>query len=416
MKPLLISTSDLQGGAARAAYRLHEGLQQIDVPSKMLVQKKTGTDCSVIGPKSNLKGPRASSWNSMAVIRYILDRLPLAYYDFRNFKEMDWSPQWLPNNIHKKINKLDPDVVNLHWVCQGFMPVQEIAKIKQPLVWTLHDMWAFTGGCHYNGTCDRYKDLCGSCPQLDSDREGDLSRWVWGRKKKYWDDLDFTVVTPSNWLANSALSSSLFENKRIEVIPNGLDLQKYKPVDKEKARKDLNLPMDKNLILFGAMNSTNDTRKGFHYLKSATSMLSEDLEFEGIVFGNSGKGDQVDIPINYLGRLPDDLLNSVYSAADVFVAPSVQDNLPNTVMEALACGTPCVAFDVGGMSDMIVHRENGYLAKPFDVDDLVRGLEWVVGNDQRKQYLSEAARKYVEDNFELTHIARKYTDLYSEIC
>lgn len=145
-------------------------------------------------------------------------------------------------------------------------------------------------------------------------------------------------------------------------------------------------------------------------------MLSEDLEFEAIVFGNSGSDDQLDIPVNYLGRISDNMLTSVYSAADMFVAPSLQDNLPNTVMEALACGTPSVAFDIGGMSDMIVHRENGYLAKPFDVDDFVRGIEWIVENDHKKQYLSEASRKHVVNNFELTNIARKYTDLYSETC
>ncbi|MEL4306292.1 glycosyltransferase family 4 protein [Methanococcoides sp. LMO-2] len=415
MKPLLINTSDLQGGAARAAYRLHQGLQEIGVESRMLVQKKTSTDNSVIGPKTNIKGPRSSSWNLMAVARYLVDRLPLAYYDYHNFQQMDWSPQWLPHNIHKKINRIHPDVVHFHWICQGFVPVQEVAKIKQPLVWTLHDMWAFTGGCHYNGTCDGYKNKCGTCPQLSSGKGNDLSNWVWKRKKKYWADLDFTVVTPSRWLANCASSSSLFEDKKIEVIPNGLDLQKYKPVSKDEARRALKLPLDKNLILFGALNSTGDKRKGFQYLRSAVGMLSDEFDFEAIVFGNSDDGDQLDIPINYMGRLPDNMLNSIYSAADVFVAPSVQDNLPNTIMESLACGTPSVAFDIGGMSDMIVHKENGYLAKPFDVDDLAKGIEWVVEQDQRKEYLSEASRKYVEKNFELKSIAKKYADLYSEL-
>ncbi|WP_406659835.1 glycosyltransferase family 4 protein [Methanolobus sp. ZRKC3] len=415
MKPLLLNTSDIQGGAARAAYRLHQGLQQIDVESKMLVQKKSSNDNSVIGPKTNIKGPRSSTWNIMAVGRYLVDRLPLIYYDPHNFKQIDWSPQWLPNNIHRKINKLNPDVVHFHWICQGFVPVQEVAKIKQPIVWTLHDMWAFTGGCHYNGTCDRYKDKCGSCPQLGSNKENDLSKRVWKHKKECWDDLDFTVVTPSHWLANCARSSSLFEDKKIEVIPNGLDLQKFKPVAKDEARKALNLPLDKNLILFGALNSTQDKRKGFQYLKSAISILSEDLDFEAIVFGNSSGGDQLDIPVNYMGRLPDNMLTSIYSAADVFVAPSVQDNLPNTIMESLACGTPSVAFDIGGMSDMIVHKENGYLAKPFDVEDLAKGIEWVVEQDQRKKYLSEASRKYVENNFELKSVAKQYADLYSKL-
>ncbi|WP_233564671.1 glycosyltransferase family 4 protein [Methanohalophilus sp. RSK] len=388
------------------SYRLHQGMQQIGMTSNMLVQNKSSCDNSVIGPKFNF-------WNKLSGVRYLADRFPLQMY--RGFQNTPWSPQWLPNNIHKKIDQIDPDIVHLHWICGGFVPIRQVAKIKQPIVWTLHDMWAFTGGCHYNDTCDKYKQECGGCPQLGSNSENDLSNWVWKRKKKYWDDLDFTVVTPSNWLAECARSSSLFDDKRIEVIPNGLDLQKYKPVDKEEARKALNLPQDKNLILFGAMNSTKDKRKGFQYLKSAINMLSEDLEFEAIVFGNSDSDDQLDIPVNYLGRIPDNMLTSVYSAADMFVALSLQDNLPNTVMEALACGTPSVAFDIGGMSDMIVHKENGYLAKPFDTEDLAKGIEWVVESDQRKKSLSENARKHVEGNYELKNIAQRYGELYSII-
>jgi glycosyltransferase involved in cell wall biosynthesis len=169
------------------------------------------------------------------------------------------------------------------------------------------------------------------------------------------------------------------------------------------------------MILFGAMKSTKDKRKGFQYLKSAINVLSEDFDFEAIVFGNSGKDDQLNIPINYMGNFPNNMLTTLYSAADVFVAPSVQDNLPNTVMEALACGTPSVAFDIGGMSDMIIHKENGYLAKPFDTNDLARGIEWIVRHDQRKKDLSDKSRKYVENNFELKYIAKKYADLYSQI-
>ena len=409
MKTLLINSSDVRGGAARASYRLHQGLEQVGINSTMLVQDKRSTDISVIGPK-------LIGWKGVGVnyiFRYVVDKLPLLLYP--KHQTIVWSPQWLPNKIHKKINRLNPDIVHFHWICDGFVPIQEVAKIKQPLIWTLHDMWPFTGGCHYNGTCDRYMYECGKCPQLGSDKEKDLSHWVWSRKKKFWANLDLTVVTPSRWLANCARSSSLFGDKRIEVIPNGLDLQKFKPIDKSKAKEDLNLPVDKNLILFGAMNSIKDKRKGFQYLKSAINVLSEDLAFEAIVFGNSGKDSQLNIPINYMGNFPDNMLTKLYSAADVFVAPSIQDNLPNTVMESLACGTPSVAFNIGGMSDMIVHKENGYLAKPFNTDDLARGIEWIVENDQRKKVLSKNSRKYVENNFELKYIAKKYADLYSQM-
>ena len=409
MKTLLINSSDVRGGAARASYRLHQGLDQVGINSTMLVQDKRSTDISVIGPK-------LIGWKGIGVnyiFRYLVDKLPLLLYP--EHQTIVWSPQWLPNKIHKKINRLNPDIVHFHWICDGFVPIKEIAKIKQPLIWTLHDMWPFTGGCHYNGTCDRYMYECGKCPQLGSDKEKDLSHWVWSRKKKFWANLDFTVVTPSRWLANCARSSSLFGDKRIEVIPNGLDLQKFKPIDQLKAKEDLNLPVDKNLILFGAMNSIKDKRKGFQYLKSAINVLSEDFAFEAIVFGNSGEDSQLNIPINYMGNFPDNMLTKLYSAADIFVAPSVQDNLPNTIIESLACGTPSVAFNIGGMSDMIVHKENGYLAEPFNTDDLARGIEWVVKQNQRKKVLRENSRKYVEKNFELKYIAKKYTDLYSKM-
>ena len=408
MKSLLINTSDIQGGAARATYRLHKGLQEIGIDSKMLVQKKISDDPSVIGPISYFG-------NKMSNVSYFLDRLPLKYY--HNYQHTPWSPQWLPKSLHKKIKSIDPDVVHLHWICGGFVPVKEIAKIDKPIVWTLHDMWAFTGGCHV-GACDKYEGQCGSCPQLGSKKEYDLSSWVWRRKKKYWEGLDFTVVTPSHWLANCARSSSLLGDKRIEVIPHGLDLQKFRPITKDDARKALNLPLDKNLILFGAMNSTKDKNKGFQYLKSAIGMLSEDLDIEAVVFGNSEheNNDTFKIPIRYLGHISNDKqLSLLYSSADVMVVPSIQEAFGQTASEAMACGTPVVSFNSTGLIDIVKHKENGYLAKLFDSGDLAKGIEWVIEGNQRKKKLSEYSRKYVENNFELKSVAKKYSDLYSEL-
>jgi len=409
MRTLLINASDGRGGAARAVYRLHQGLGQAGINSTMLVQTKRSADISVIGP--NLIGWKGVGINY--IVRYMIDKLPLLVYP--GYQRTVWSPQWLPNKTHIKINRLNPDIVHFHWICDGFVPVREVAQIKQPLIWTLHDMWPFTGGCHYTGSCDRYMYECGKCPQLGSAKEKDLSHWVWTRKKKFWADLDFTVVTPSRWLANCARSSSLFGDKKVEVIPNGLDLQKFKPINRLKAKEDLNLPLDKHLILFGAMKSLKDIRKGFQYLKSAINVLSEDLDFEAIVFGNSDKDSQLNIPTKYMGNVPDNILTKLYSAADVFVAPSVEENLSNTVMESLACGTPCVAFNIGGMSDMIAHKENGYLAKPFDTDDLAEGIEWIVNQDQKGEILRENSRKYVGKNFDLMSIAQRYIDLYSRM-
>ncbi|MFM6308601.1 MAG: glycosyltransferase, partial [Dolichospermum sp.] len=223
----------------------------------------------------------------------------------------------------------------------------------------------------------------------------------------------------SHWLADYARKSSLFQNLRIEVIANGLDAQVYKPIDQKIARNLLNLPLDRKLVLFGAIKSTSDRRKGFHLLEPALRKLSEDKnhknDVELVIFGASPPSEvpNLGLPIHYLGRLNDDIaLALLYSAVDVFIAPSVQDNLPNTVMESLACGTPCIAFDIGGMSDMIEHQQNGYLAKHFDIDDLVRGITWVLEDEERLRWLGGNGRKKVEQKFTLEIQAHNYLYIY----
>jgi glycosyltransferase involved in cell wall biosynthesis len=252
-----------------------------------------------------------------------------------------------------------------------------------------------------------YTNSCGACPQLHSNKEKDLSRWIWQCKAKAWQNLNLTIVSPSHCLAKCAASSSLLKDSRIEVIPNGLDTKQYKPIQKSIARSIIGLPEDKQLVLFGAMSATSDPRKGFNLLQSALQNLSQSgwgERVELVVFGASQPKNptELDFKSHYLGRLNDDIsLSLVYAAADVFIAPSVQDNLPNTVMESLACGTPCVAFDIGGMCDMIEHQKNGYLAKPLDVDDLARGIAWVLEDEERLRKLGVDGREKVEQNFTL---------------
>lgn len=410
MKVLNINTNDILGGAARAAYRLHQGLHLIDVNSQMLVQSKFSDDFTVLRNNTKLgKG--------IAKIKPNLDILLLNFYGQR--EKTVFSTQWLPNNIQTRVKQLNPDIVNLHWICGGFIPIETLEKIDKPIVWTLHDMWAFTGGCHYAGDCEGYLKNCGHCPQLHSNQSWDLSRWIWQRKAQAWKSLNLTIVTPSRWLADCAKKSSLFQGYRVEVIPYGLDINLYKPIDKKFARNLLNLPQDKKLILFGAMSATSDKRKGFQFLTPALEKLAlekEKNDFELVVFGASQPAEDPNFPFktNYLGRLNDDIsIILLYSAVDVFVAPSVEDNLPNTVMESLACGTPCVAFDIGGMGDMIEHKENGYLAKPFCTDDLAYGISFIF-NNQNQEILSHNSRKTVEEKFTLQLQAQRYLEVYRE--
>jgi glycosyltransferase involved in cell wall biosynthesis len=417
MKVLLCSSSDIGGGAARSAYRLHQGLQSLpdlQVNSQILVQTKLSDDFRVLAGSSKLS-------KGLAKLRPTLDQLPLYPYSKRDHTV--FSTQWLPNSLNLLIREAAPEIINLHWICDGFIPIKALRQFQQPIVWTLHDMWAFTGGCHYSYDCDLYQQSCGNCPQLHSQKEYDLSRQIWQQKSKYWKDIDFRIVTPSHWLAKCAASSALFTNRAIEVIPYGLDLEIYKPINCQLARQILNLPPDSKLILFGAMSATSDRRKGLHLLQPALQKLHKHFDIaespiEILVMGASQPQSPLTFGLttHYLGKLSDDVtLALVYSASDVFVAPSLQDNLANTVLEAIACGLPVVAFNIGGMSDMITHQQNGYLAKPFDTDDFAKGISWILEDGERHLKLSHQAREKAEKEFALELQAKRYLNLFEEI-
>ena len=412
MKTLILSTFDVEGGAARAAYRLHNGLQRIGIDSQMLVQTKYGDDRTVIAPQTKMK-------RGFGLIRPTLDSFPLVLYP--NRQDILFSPAVLPDNLATLVAKLNLDVVHLHWVAGGFLRPKTLKHFNKPLIWTLHDMWPFAGGCHYDQECGRYRESCGQCPMLNSSKNWDLSRWIWRRKQKAWKDLDFTVVTPSHWLGDCAKASSLFCDLRVEVIPNGLDLSRFKPFDKHIARELLFLPQDKKLILFGAIDSTSDKRKGFQFLQPALQALANnewENEIELIVFGSSKPPNppELGMKTHYLGHLPGDLsLGLLYAAADVMVVPSIQEAFGQTASEAMACGTPVVAFGATGLLDIVDHKRTGYLAQPFDAEDLAKGIAWVIEDEERWQALSHQARQKVEDEFAIESVAQRYAELYKEV-
>ncbi|MEQ8753392.1 MAG: glycosyltransferase family 4 protein [Coleofasciculus sp. G1-WW12-02] len=412
MRVLHLSTSDIGGGAAIAAHRLHQGLQHFGVNSQMLVERKRSDDPLVFAPRTNLS-------KALGVLKPTLDRLPLRLYRHCDHRRL--SLEWLPDGIQSKITQLTPDIINLHWICEGFLKIETLAKLQQPLVWTLHDMWPFTGGCHYNQECDRYTNSCGACPQIQQSQNWDLSRWVWQRKCKAWKRINLTIVTPSHWLANCAKSSSLFKDRRVEVIPNGLDTKQYKPINKRLAREVLNLPQDKQLILFGAIGATSDSRKGFHQLQLALNHLSQSgwqKNTEVVVFGSSKPENSIDLGFrtHYLGYFHDDIaLALVYSAANVMIVPSTQEAFGQTASESLACGTPVVCFDSTGLKDIVEHERNGYRAQCFRAEDLAKGIAWVLQDEDRWQHLSCRAREKVEREFTIKITANRYMTLYKEV-
>ena len=409
MRVCILSRSDGKAGGFAAAYRLHQGLRQSDIESFLVVGEKTRDDEYVIPPSSRI----GKSWNS---ITNTIDSLPIRFYN--NRQNTTYSLQWLPNQLEERIAKINPDIINIHWINAGYFSIESIAKLNRPTILTLHDMWGFTGGCHYSGDCDKYTRACGACPQLNSSSENDLSRWVWERKWKKWQNLNLTIVTPSNWLADCARASSLFSSFRIEVIPNGIDTDLYRPIPKQLAREILRLPQEKKLILFGA-TSLSPGRKGFQFLEPILSLLSQSNlkdEIELVTFGSLKSNFSSNIKVNHLGKLNDEMsLVLAYSSADVFILPSVEDNLPNTVMEALSCGTPCVSFDIGGLADMIEHQKNGYLAKTFKIEDFAQGIIWTLKNNQLNKHLEINSRSTVEEKFSLLIQSTCYTSLFHKV-
>ncbi len=411
MKILLLNTNDISGGAAMAAYRILKGLQQNGIEAQMLVQSKKGDDYSVIGPQTK--------WQKIfGKLRPALDSIPVRFYKQR--KKIIFSPAFLADNINKTIQDVNPDIVHLHWIAGGFIKIESLAKIKKPIVWTLLDMWAFTGGCHYDEECGKYSNNCGYCPILGSHKKNDLSSKIWRRKEKSWKNLDLTIVTPSSWLGECAKKGSLFANARIEVIPIGIDLNRFKPIDKNMARDILCLPKDKKLILFGALSALSDKRKGFYLLKEALKKLSskENKDIELVIFGSSKPQNEEDLGFetHYLGHLNDEIsLAVVYSAADVMIVPSIQEAFGQTASESLACGTPVAAFGDTGLLDIVDHQKNGYLAKSFDTADLAYGIKWVLEDDIRRKKLSRNAREKVIKEFDTIKVAKRYMDLYKDV-
>ncbi len=409
MKILTVSYSDSSGGAAKAAYRLHRALVNEGIESWMLVQKKERDDWCVIGPDSNLN-------RFVNIIRPAIEQLPVKWY--KNRKPTIFSPSLRGNGIVlKMLKKVRPDIVHLHWVNGGMIKIEDLTKIDRPIVWTLHDNWVFTGGCHIIYTCQKYKQRCGACPVLASTHEYDLSRWVWNRKYKVYNSIkNLTIVTPSRWLTDIAGKSSLLKNKKKITIPNGIDTQLFKPIGKSEARKLWNFPSDKKLILFGAVSATDDENKGYKELIQALNRLTE-KNVELVIFGSSEP--QTPLPFKFktrfLGYLHDDVsLASLYSAVDVTVVPSLQEAFGQVAAESMSCETPVVAFKTSGLQDIIDDKQNAYLAEAYDTKDLAYGIKWVL-NTPDYDLLCQNAREKIVKEFDSESVARKYIALYEEI-
>lgn len=411
MKILIVNVSDNYGGAARAAYRQHLGLIRSGVNSTMIVQEKKKLDLTILGPNT--------LWEKfIGTIKPHIDQLPLTLLN--PDKNIYFSPSWYSfNDIVKKIKLINPDIIHLHWVCKGMLNIEELAKINIPLVWTLHDAWAFTGGCHTIPSCQKYLTTCGSCPALKSDKPKDLSYKLFKRKMKAYTKIkSIEIIAVSNWLGNMAKKSTLLSNFSIRTLPNQIDTEVFKPIDRNLAKNILNLNSGKKVLLFGAMSALEDDNKGFKEFLEALSILNIDpSELEVLIFGASRPIKDLNSKYNfsYLGYLQDEIsMAIVYSAADLMVVPSKQESFGQTASEAMSCGIPVVAFATSGLLDIVDHKKTGYLAAPFSVSDLAAGIEWVINNKNLINFSANSRNKVLQ-NFDSRVVTQKYLSLYRDM-
>lgn len=416
MRVALLSTYDERGGAARAALRLHRSLPAAGVESRLLVQRRFGDEPGVLGPRGGLEGGIAGL---RAEWRPRLESIPVRFYLGRRGDL--FSPSSFPDDIAPRVQALDPDVVHLHWVGFGFVRPETLPRLRRPLVWTLHDSWPFTGGCHLPGDCVRYRERCGACPALGSSADRDLSRRVHERKRRAWAGLPIRVVAPSRWIGDAARASALFHDQAIDVIPNGIDLDRFRPLDRDAARAALGISAGARVLFFSALEGLGDRNKGFDLLREALAALARRVprgEWLLLVAGIEAPGDPPDspVPIRFIGRIESEERFALHLAAsDLLVLPSRLENQPNLAVEAMACGRPVAAFRAAGIPEVVAHEETGYLAEPYAPEDLAEGIAWIAETPERGRALGERARARAERLFGAAESARRHRDLYAEV-
>ena len=416
MRVLIISTTERQGGPAIAAYRLTEALKNNGIKAKMLVRRKNTEQLTTVLSERSIANRLSVLWErfSVALLTHFRRNRIYAIDLGRSGDDITELPEFK-----------QADVIHLHWVNDGMLSLASIEKIiasGKPIVWTLHDMWPFTGVCHYAHDCDHYTGHCHDCPQLNSRKHRDVAFHTFERKAQLLQGAHIRFVACSHWLGNMASSSHLLQGKKIECIPNAININFFRPRNKQQARGVLGLPTDKRLILFSS-HMLSDERKGFHYLKEAAIRLTaEHPEWVGklgIVIVGKGMTSEMchDIPLDVypLNYIADEkVMIDVYNAVDLYAIPSLQDNLPNTVVEAMACGVPCIGFNVGGIPEMIDHLHNGYIAEYKNVGDLADGIHWLLTEGEYDILSREAARK-AANTYGENSVAMRYISIYNRM-
>lgn len=400
MKVLLVSSYRSKGGAARAASRLTDAL----------------TAAGVEVEYRSIYPQQMNTWQKLHYLaRVAYDRVPALLVARK--RSMFSSGALANDSLINSINESDADLLHLHWVNGGGLSVDDLHRINKPIVWTLHDMWGFTGGCHYDAGCNGFVSGCGRCPLLKSDNPADLSAMGSEQKTRAYAQVEnLTIVGLSSWMVESAQKSTAMRGLAIKKLPNPINVDVFRPEDRSLTRARLGVSPTTRLVAFGAVAAVGDERKGFNKLLSALCLLKEqgNLDIELAVFGGSGSehSQNTFYKTHYFGHITcDEELRDLYSAADVMVVPSLQEAFGQTATEAMACGTPVVAFGATGLLDIIDHMQNGYLASPFKVSSLAEGIAWILTSDNTDRLRNQARAKAVAE-FSYDRVADLYLSLY----
>ncbi len=415
MKVLLVNTSERTGGAAVACHRLLDALNKQGVEATMLVRDKQTDNPHVIALRKPFYMKLCFLWE-----RFII-------WATNRFSRKNLFTVSIANagmDITRTKAFKEADIIHLHWVNQGMLSLKGIRKILasgKPVVWTMHDMWPLTAICHHAQGCNRYQTACQACPYLRFPSKNDLSHRVFNQKMEVYAQGNLHMVAVSRWLTTLAKQSNLLKGKEVTTIHNALSLNDFQLIDKTEARKQLQLP-DKHLIAFGAAR-IDDRIKGFDYLLEAIQTLISRGDFEQeklhlLLFGgikDANRLAEVPVSYTYFGHIEEkEQLSALYSAADVTVSASRYETFGQTLAEAQACGCPAVSFGNSGQTDIITHKENGYLAEAYNTDDLANGIAWALREGEENLSPTDLRQRVVQ-RFAGEVIANQYIQLYQQL-
>lgn len=404
MNVLHIIGGSLNSGAGKGTLWLHRALIKLNIDSYILTNSSDiVNDCNIFYIKETQK-----DLNS-------LEKEILSNYSKKS--NYLFSTGFLGIDFLNHISYKKADIIHLHWINDCHINIRDIEHIDKPIVWTLRDMWPFTGGCHYSMGCERFQKECISCPQLNSNIESDLSNLVFNVKKEFLANKNISFVGISNWISEKAKESSLFKTSKIQTIYNGIDISLYNNINKDFAKKSLNLPIGKKILLIGAKD-LYDYYKGIDKFIEACNYLEKKRNYHLISFGENSDLSNLGLGFssytNYEFISDESMLNKIYSAADVFIAPSIFEAFGKTIVESMLSGTPVVCFDSTGPKDIIDHKVDGYKAEAFNTKEIAKGIEWII-NNPNYQTLADNATKNSTSKFSSNIIAKQYINLYKNI-